>query len=231
MPPFAPCAICVRIRSFGFLANRHRATLLSLCQRLLLDHPRPATPPTNTPRPPACFRCPQCSTPMVRVESLSAWDATQLLHQRIQLDSSSMASHITPHHGIIDSDGLGVFRPLRCCGPVTHFCLQTTPEHSLLPAELQPIFTYYSTFASPWAKDLRIGKAKPIAPPRPPQTPAASAKSPYRKCAGGIHLWTHAAARRRRICDRELRFFNKDPHYGGNAPPQEVLLTIRAEHV
>jgi hypothetical protein len=78
----------VRIRSFGFLANRHRATLVSVCQRLLLDHPRPATPPTNTPRPPACFRCPQCSTPMVRVESLSAWDATQLLHQRFQLDSS-----------------------------------------------------------------------------------------------------------------------------------------------
>ena len=118
-----------------------------------------------------------------------------------------MASHITPHHGIIDSDGLGVFTPLRCCGPVTYFCLQTSPGYSLLPAELQPIFTYYSTFASPWAKDLRIGKAKPIAPPRPPQTPAASSKSLYRKCAGGTHLWTHAAARRRRICDRELRFF------------------------
>jgi hypothetical protein len=33
----------VRIRSFGFLANRRRATLLPLCQRFLLDHPRPAT--------------------------------------------------------------------------------------------------------------------------------------------------------------------------------------------
>ncbi len=79
----------VRIRSFGFLANRHRATLLSLCQRLLLDHPRPATTPANnTPRPPACFRCPQRATPMLRLESLSAWDAAQLLHQRIRLDSS-----------------------------------------------------------------------------------------------------------------------------------------------
>jgi hypothetical protein len=77
----------VRIRSFGFLANRHRATLVSLCQRLLLDHPRPATPPTNTPHPPACFRCPQCATPMLRVESLSP-DAAQLLHRRIRLDSS-----------------------------------------------------------------------------------------------------------------------------------------------
>jgi hypothetical protein len=65
-----------------------RGTLLPHCQRLLLDHPRPATTPTNIPRPPACFRCPQCATPMVRVESFSAWNATQLLPQRIQLDSS-----------------------------------------------------------------------------------------------------------------------------------------------
>ncbi len=78
----------VRIRSFGFLANCHRATLLSLSQQLLLDHPRPAPIPANTPRPPACFRCPQCATPMLRVQLLSAWDATQLLERRVQLDSS-----------------------------------------------------------------------------------------------------------------------------------------------
>jgi hypothetical protein len=78
----------VRIRSFGFLANRHRSALLPLCQRLLLHHPQPATAPCNTPPPPACFRCPQCATPMVRVQSLSAWDTAQLLHHRIQLDSS-----------------------------------------------------------------------------------------------------------------------------------------------
>jgi hypothetical protein len=78
----------VRIRSFGFLANRSRATLLPLCQRLLLDHPRPTTSTSITPHLPACFRCPHCGTPMLRVESLSAWDAAQLLHQRIRLDSS-----------------------------------------------------------------------------------------------------------------------------------------------
>ena len=78
----------VRIRSFGFLANRSRATFLPLCQRLLLDHPRPTTFTSNTPHLPACFRCPQCGTPMLRVESLSAWDAAQLIHQRIRLDSS-----------------------------------------------------------------------------------------------------------------------------------------------
>ena len=78
----------VRIRSFGFLANRRRATLLPLCQRLLLDHPRPVTTPANTPRPPACFRCPQCSTPMLRVESLSAWEVFQLRDPRLRFDSS-----------------------------------------------------------------------------------------------------------------------------------------------
>jgi hypothetical protein len=118
-----------------------------------------------------------------------------------------MAFHLAPPHRIIGSDGFRVFTPPHCCGPATYFCLQTSPGYSLLLADVQPIFTYYSTFASPGAKDLRIGQAKPIAPPRPPQTPAASSKSPYRKCPGGTHLWTHAAARRRRICDRELRFF------------------------
>lgn len=78
----------VRIRSFGFLANRRRATLLPLCQRLLLDYPRPATIPGNTPRPPACFRCPHCSTPMLRVEALSAWEVFQLLDLRPRCDSS-----------------------------------------------------------------------------------------------------------------------------------------------
>ena len=78
----------VRIRSFGFLANRRRATLLPLCQRLLLDYPQPTTPTSHTPSLPPCFRCPQCATPMLRVESLSAWDTTQLLHRRIGLDSS-----------------------------------------------------------------------------------------------------------------------------------------------
>ena len=53
----------VRIRSFGFLANRCRATLLPLCQRLLLHHPRPTTSTSNISHLPACFRCPKCATP------------------------------------------------------------------------------------------------------------------------------------------------------------------------
>src|SRR5260370_22000520 len=61
----------VRIRSFGFLANRRRATLLPLCQRLLLDNPRSHAPALTTyvPAQPACFRCPKCATPMGRASS------------------------------------------------------------------------------------------------------------------------------------------------------------------
>src|ERR1700756_5604556 len=42
----------------------------------------------------------------------------------------------------------------------------------------------------------RINHTKPKARPRPPQPPAASSKSPYRKCLGGTHLrptWQHGA--------------------------------------
>jgi hypothetical protein len=80
----------VRIRSFGFLANRRRATLLPLCQRLLADQPMPhpsaATP--SSPTQPTCFRCPKCSTPMVIVERLSVLTPWQLTPRSALLDSS-----------------------------------------------------------------------------------------------------------------------------------------------
>jgi hypothetical protein len=63
----------VRIRFFGFLAPRRRAKLLPLCQRRLLDHPRPSASGTSAPSTegPAWFRCPYCATPMVIVERFS----------------------------------------------------------------------------------------------------------------------------------------------------------------
>ena len=62
----------VRIRSFGFLANRRRATLLPLCQRLLAGQSQPHTSEAiNSPAQPTCFRCPKCATPMVIVERFS----------------------------------------------------------------------------------------------------------------------------------------------------------------
>ena len=80
----------VRIRSFGFLANRRRATLLPLCQRLLPENPKPPAPApiSSAPAQPACFRCPKCATPMVIVEKLSPWTAWLLTIRSPILDSS-----------------------------------------------------------------------------------------------------------------------------------------------
>ena len=80
----------VRIRSFGFMANRSRATLLPRCQRLLLDNPRPHAPAVIafSAAQPTCFRCPKCATPMVIVERLSTCIMAQLTLTRPVLDSS-----------------------------------------------------------------------------------------------------------------------------------------------
>jgi hypothetical protein len=80
----------VRIRSFGFLANRSRATLLPYCQRLLLHHPRPHAPAVIafSAAQPACFRCPKCTTAMLIVERISAWSISQLILTGLALDSS-----------------------------------------------------------------------------------------------------------------------------------------------
>lgn len=59
----------VRIRFFGFLANRRRHRLL-LCQQLL-SRPTLSTRERPSSPQPDCWRCPNCSTPMVLVERLS----------------------------------------------------------------------------------------------------------------------------------------------------------------
>jgi hypothetical protein len=61
----------VRIRNFGFLANRKRATALPLCFQLL-----GAAPPTkqeiSTASPSDLWTCPQCGGPMVVIERFTA---------------------------------------------------------------------------------------------------------------------------------------------------------------
>jgi hypothetical protein len=64
----------VRIRHFGFLANRRRATLLPLCFQLLGATQQPQA---QQDLPSACdshdlWRCPKCGGPMVVVERLTA---------------------------------------------------------------------------------------------------------------------------------------------------------------
>src|SRR5271165_288238 len=64
----------VRIRNFGFLANRRRATLLPLCFQLLGSVSPPQTEPQASPtqEPNPLWRCPQCGGPMVVIERLTA---------------------------------------------------------------------------------------------------------------------------------------------------------------
>src|SRR5216684_1221484 len=64
----------VRIRHFGFLANRRRASLLPLCYRLLdavqPSQSQPEASPAKQPNP--LWLCPKCGGPMVVIERLTA---------------------------------------------------------------------------------------------------------------------------------------------------------------
>jgi predicted Zn-ribbon and HTH transcriptional regulator len=64
----------VRIRNFGFLANRRRATLLPLCFQLLgATRQSPAEEhPCSTQDAPGLYRCPKCGGPMKIIERLTA---------------------------------------------------------------------------------------------------------------------------------------------------------------
>jgi hypothetical protein len=63
----------VRIRNFGFLASRKRATLLPLCFHLFGATPQPQTEPhaSGTNDPPS-WRCPKCGGPMRVIQRFTA---------------------------------------------------------------------------------------------------------------------------------------------------------------
>jgi hypothetical protein len=67
----------VRIRSFGFLANRHREEKLALIRRLLASEetaPEPLLAPTPAPEPDEELgvRCPHCGEPALRLVAETA---------------------------------------------------------------------------------------------------------------------------------------------------------------
>ena len=80
----------VRIRFFGFLANRRRKTLLPLChQILLMAFPRSPT----FIQPKTCARlvwqCPRCGGSMLLMQRLSVAELqSQSAQPRIHIDSS-----------------------------------------------------------------------------------------------------------------------------------------------
>jgi hypothetical protein len=64
----------VRIRFFGFLANRQRTELLTLCRQAIETNPRPHSPSLPTAPQPTCgtWTCPLCGGPMIVIERLTA---------------------------------------------------------------------------------------------------------------------------------------------------------------
>ena len=64
----------VRIRNFGFLANRKRASLLPLCFQLLgsAQQPQAEQHASSTEDCPDLWRCPKCGGPMKVIERLTA---------------------------------------------------------------------------------------------------------------------------------------------------------------
>jgi len=64
----------VRIRHFGFLANRRRANFLPLCFQLLGATPQPRTEEhvSSAEDAPDLYRCPKCGGPMKIIERLTA---------------------------------------------------------------------------------------------------------------------------------------------------------------
>jgi hypothetical protein len=65
----------VRIRHFGFLANRRRAALLPVCfDRLNTSQPVPAEPHGTADQSMDLNRCPRCGEPMVIVQRLTPAD-------------------------------------------------------------------------------------------------------------------------------------------------------------
>jgi hypothetical protein len=64
----------VRIRNFGFLANRKRAKLLPLCFHLLGTTPQPQAEshPSGTKNSSPSWRCPKCGGPMKVIERFTA---------------------------------------------------------------------------------------------------------------------------------------------------------------
>jgi hypothetical protein len=62
----------VRIRSFGYLANRRRRALLALCFRYLQSEPDKSTTEAQPADTPGLWKCPQCGGPMIVVCWISA---------------------------------------------------------------------------------------------------------------------------------------------------------------
>jgi hypothetical protein len=87
----------------------------------------------------------------------------------------------------------------------TYFPKLPAPDRLLGPTNTLADIFYQSAQPNPATNKSRIPHAKPIAPPRPPRQRLRT--NPPIASAPAGHSRVHAATRRRRTCDRSLRFF------------------------
>ena len=78
----------VRIRSFGFLANGHRAALLPLCRELLHMQPQPEASTSLKSTDRATWSCPLCHGTMLAIERLNPKQLQQSAWRCDYIDSS-----------------------------------------------------------------------------------------------------------------------------------------------
>jgi len=81
----------VRIRCFGFMANRRRADLLPLCENLLepISQPSPSSLETNQAGKLPTWNCPLCGGPMVVIEKLTPQQLLWESHRQKDLVDTS----------------------------------------------------------------------------------------------------------------------------------------------
>jgi hypothetical protein len=79
----------VRIRHYGFLANRRRTNALALCRKLISEALPPMDEPVKASGSKSTWTCPKCSGPMMVIERLSASQILRALSdERCVFDSS-----------------------------------------------------------------------------------------------------------------------------------------------
>ncbi len=75
----------VRIRHFGFLANRWRKARLAICREILGCPPSADAAPATPAQEPSSWKCPQCGAPMILVQTFTP---AELSLRRTFFDSS-----------------------------------------------------------------------------------------------------------------------------------------------
>jgi predicted Zn-ribbon and HTH transcriptional regulator len=79
----------VRIRHYGFLANRRRTNALALCRKLIAESVPPMDEPVKASGSKSNWTCPKCSGPMMVIERLTASQILLALSdERCLFDSS-----------------------------------------------------------------------------------------------------------------------------------------------